>query len=139
VLKRDNIKLRAHHLLCLYGFRGLGYNKEFVENMQAIVDRIRENPSIEIELVRGADDICLKCPHNIEDRCSKPGRNVEEFDQGIIDRLKVEIGNEAESRNLLNLIETRIRPGELSLICKGCEWLELGFCQEGLRRKNWWK
>ncbi len=110
-----------------------------MENMQGIVDRIRKSPSIEIELVCGVDDICLKCPHNIQDRCSKPGRNVEEFDQGIIDRLKVEIGNRVESRNLLNLVERRIQPEELSTICKGCEWLELGFCEQGLRRKNWWK
>ena len=139
MLKRDNIKLRAHHLLCLYGFRGLGYNKEFVENMQAIVDRIRENPSIEIEVVNGIDDICAKCPHNIENKCSKPGRNVEEFDREIVGRLGIDIGRKIESKSLLDLVEERIQPEELPAICKGCEWLELGFCQEGLRRKNWWK
>ena len=139
MLKRDNIKLRAHHLLCLYGFRGLGYNKEFVENMQAIVDRIRENPSIEIEVVNGIDDICAKCPHNIENKCSKPGRNVEEFDREIVRRLEIDIGRKVESKTLLNLVEKRIQPEELPAICKGCEWLELGFCEEGLRKKNWWR
>ena len=117
----------------------MGYSEEFVENMQEIVDRIRKNPSIEIELVRGIDDICLKCPYNIENRCSKPGRNVGDFDQEIINRLKIDIGKRVESKSLLNLVEKRIQPEELSGICKGCEWLELGFCEEGLRKKNWWK
>lgn len=125
--------------MCLYGFRGLGYSEEFVENMQGIVDRIRENPSLEIEVVDGVDDICLKCPHNLEERCSKPGSNVEQFDQEIIDKLKPHIGRKAEAKILLNLIEKRVQPEELSEICKGCEWLEMGFCEEGLRRKNWWK
>ncbi|MCJ7646789.1 DUF1284 domain-containing protein [bacterium] len=137
MLKRDNIKLRAHHLLCLYGFRGLGYSEEFVENMQAIIDRIRENPSIEIEVVNGIDDICAKCPHNVENSCSKPRRNVEEFDREIVGRLGIDIGRKVESKTLLNLVEKRIQPEELPAICKGCEWLELGFCEEGLRKKNW--
>ena len=110
-----------------------------MENMQGIVDRIRENPSMEIEVVSGVDDICLKCPHNVENRCSKPGRNVEQFDREIVDRLKIDVGRKVESKILLNLVEKRIQSEELSIICKGCEWLELGFCEEGLRKKNWWK
>lgn len=110
-----------------------------MENMQGIADRIRENPSIEIELVSGVDDICSKCPHNVENRCSKPGSNVEEFDQKVVDRLKIDIGGEIESKSLFSLVEERIQPEELSTVCKGCEWLELGFCEEGLRKRNWWK
>jgi len=110
-----------------------------VENMQGIVDRIREDASIEIEVVNGVDDICSKCPYNVENRCNKPGRNVIEFDQVIIDRLKIDIGKKLESKILLDLVEKRVQPEELSAICKGCEWLELGFCEEGLRKKNWWK
>jgi len=107
--------------------------------MQGIVNRIRENPSLEIEVVDGVDHICLKCPHNLEGKCSKPGSNVEQFDQEILDRLKIDIGRKVESEILLNLIEKKVQPEELSEICKGCEWLELGFCEQGLRKKNWWK
>jgi len=138
-VKTNRMRLRPHHLLCLYGFRGLGYSEQFVENMQGIINKIRNNPSIEIELVDGVDAICLKCPHNVENKCSKPGSNVGDFDQEIINRLEIDIGKIVESKSLLNLVEKTIKPEELSGICKGCEWLELGFCQEGLRRKNWWK
>jgi len=107
--------------------------------MQGIVDRIRENPLIKIELVNGVDDICSKCPHNVENICSKPGRNVEEFDREIVRKLEIDIRRKVELKSLLNLLEKRIQPEELPTICKGCEWLELGFCEEGLRKKNWWK
>ena len=110
-----------------------------MENMQGIVDRIRENPSVEIELVSDVDDICSKCPHNIENSCSKSGRDVEKFDAEVVGRLEIDIGRKVESKILLNLVEKRIQPEELSGICKGCEWLELGFCEQGLRKKNWWK
>ncbi len=110
-----------------------------MENMRGIVDSIRKNPSLEIEVVDGVDDICSECPHNVENRCNKPGSNVERFDREIIGRLRVDIGGKAEAKNLLKLVEKKIRPEELSEICEGCEWLGLGFCEEGLRKKNWWK
>lgn len=138
-MKAYNIRLRPHHLLCIYGFRGLGYSKEFINNTQGIIDRIGENPSIEIEVVRGVDDICLKCPHNVGSKCIRPGRNVDEFDEGILGRLKMVAGRRLEARSLLGLMEGTISPEELSSICKGCEWLRLGYCEQGLRRKNWWK
>lgn len=107
--------------------------------MRGIVNRIREKPSLEIEVVDGVDDICSVCPHNVENRCSKPGSNVEQFDREIVDRLKIDVGRKGESKILLNLVEKKVQPEELSEICKGCEWLGLGFCAEGLRKKNWWK
>ncbi len=107
--------------------------------MQRIVDRIKENPSMEIKLVSGIDDICLKCPHNVKNTCSKLGSNVEEFDKEIVSRLKIDIGTKVEAKILFNLVEKKIQPEQLSEICKGCEWLGLGFCKEGLRKKNWWK
>lgn len=110
-----------------------------MENMRGIVDGIRKNPSIEIEVVDGVDDICSACPHNVENRCNKPGSTVEQLDREIVDRLEIDIGRRIEAKILLRLVEKKIRPEELSEICKGCEWLELGFCEEGLRKKNWWK
>ena len=110
-----------------------------MENMQGIVDRIRENPSIEIEIVNGVDDICSVCPHNVENRCNKPGSNVEQFDKEMVDRLEVDIGRKVEAEILLNLVEKKIQPEQLSEICEGCEWLELGFCEDGLHKRNWWK
>lgn len=107
-----------------------------MENMKLVVDRIRENPSIKIEAVKGVDDICSKCPHNVENRCIKPGRDLEEFDREVANRLGINIGRKIELRILLDLIKKKIKPEELRVICKGCEWLELGFCEEGLRRKK---
>lgn len=52
------MKLRAHHLICLLGFRGLGYSPEFVENMARIADQLRSFPHTVIEIVRRPDDIC---------------------------------------------------------------------------------
>ena len=35
----EPIRIRAHHLLCMQGFQGYGYNKTFTENMTHIAPR----------------------------------------------------------------------------------------------------
>uniref|UniRef100_A0A7C4WD24 DUF1284 domain-containing protein n=1 Tax=Geoglobus ahangari TaxID=113653 RepID=A0A7C4WD24_9EURY len=58
------MKLRGHHLICLNFFKGEGYSKEFVENIERI---LKER---EIEVVIGADDVCSKCPHLKSGSCN---------------------------------------------------------------------
>lgn len=47
----DELRIRAHHVLCILGFRGEGYSREFVENMRRVVDIIRANPQAVIQIV----------------------------------------------------------------------------------------
>ena len=56
--------LRGHHLLCVHGFKGMGYSPSFVEKMKEIVADIR-NPEkdFDIKVVAGFDEACLACPH----------------------------------------------------------------------------
>ena len=52
----DPIRVRAHTLLCLQGFRGEGYSAGFVENMAAIhsrVDNVQLRPDSWAALLRG--------------------------------------------------------------------------------------
>ena len=50
--------LRAHHLICILGFRGLGYSKEYVANMSKIVGQLCSSPETLIQVVSKPDDIC---------------------------------------------------------------------------------
>lgn len=46
------IKLRAHHLLCMRFFEGRGYSEAFVQNMAQVLKAER------CVITDGADDIC---------------------------------------------------------------------------------
>ena len=54
------MRIRAHHLLCILGFRGLGYDKRFVQNMERIVSAVRHNADLGLTLTDSCDDIGLK-------------------------------------------------------------------------------
>jgi len=38
------MKIRAHHLLCLLGFVGMGYSSKFVEKIKEIKKKVENEP-----------------------------------------------------------------------------------------------
>lgn len=57
-------KLRGHHLICLNFFRGEGYSEDYIRNIYAVTGKE------EIEIVRGGDDVCARCPYLKDKICS---------------------------------------------------------------------
>ncbi len=57
-------KLRGHHLICLNFFRGEGYSEEFIKNIYSVIRKEK------VEIVKGADDVCARCPYLKDNKCS---------------------------------------------------------------------
>ena len=61
-MKNVEIKLRAHHGMCLAFFEGKGYSAGFTAHMAQILEYLeQENPTVTV--VAEADSICAACPH----------------------------------------------------------------------------
>lgn len=61
-MKNIEIKLRAHHGMCLAFFEGKGYSAGFTAHMAQILEYLeQENPTVTV--VAEADCICAACPH----------------------------------------------------------------------------
>ena len=132
------MKLRFHHLLCILGFRGLGYDEKFIKGMKRIVQKIKENPHVEIELIRGCDDICAACPFNIDGLCENEAiggeEKVREKDRQVAGRLDLKAEDVLTIKEVLDSVKEKIKPDDLSVICKDCPWLKMGYCEEGLKK-----
>ncbi|MCK4648858.1 DUF1284 domain-containing protein [bacterium] len=132
------MRLRAHHLLCILGFRGLGYDEKFIKGMGRVVQKIKENPGLEIELIGGCDDICRACPFNIEGLCENEAiggeERVRERDRKVAGRLNLKAEDILTVKEVLDSVKKKIKPGDLSVICKDCPWLRMGYCEEGLKK-----
>ncbi|MHB9112032.1 MAG: DUF1284 domain-containing protein [Thermoleophilia bacterium] len=126
------IRLRAHHLLCIHGFRGQGYSPLFVANMARLVHRLENSPETSIQVVNGADDVCSACPHMDEGKCIRPDQRVDELDQRVRAQLGFDKGYSASWSSILDIIRDRIDPFRLEVVCDGCRWLDLDYCTNGL-------
>lgn len=127
--------MRAHHLLCALGFRGLGYSPEFVANMTQVVRRLRGGRA-RVALVDTPDVICAACPNLQGGRCRPAsGRRsrVPTRDRRVLRRLGLVSGAELTARQAYALVRERITPEELrEKLCAGCRWVGLGYCEAGL-------
>jgi hypothetical protein len=122
------VALRGHHLLCVFGFQGKGYNEAHAMGMAAVLRRLRR-PGVRVRIVSGPDAICATCPHRDEPRFASPDLAR---DQAVLQALSLPVGFEEDAGVLFAGIPGRMTAGNLATLCAGCRWYAWGVCTEGL-------
>ncbi|MFD1737571.1 DUF1284 domain-containing protein [Bacillus salitolerans] len=132
--------LRGHHLLCVHGFRGMGYSPDFVRKMGDIVEEIKdEEYDFPIKVVIGLDETCSVCPHKGEDFCNKDEdsqAHVIQLDTRVTNHLGLEHGKSYSKNEIVSLVGKEVQPSDLDYLCEGCSWLSYGVCKEGISQLN---
>ncbi|GAA0345019.1 DUF1284 domain-containing protein [Bacillus carboniphilus] len=124
-------KLRGHHLFCLLGYRGMGYSKEYVENMTKIHQTLRANPETLIQLVKGPDQLCEKYPNSGEYHCQDA--NIYIRDAAILEQLGIRIGQILSWKDIVEHIRNHVVPSDIQSVCETCSWRAYGVCEEGVQ------
>jgi hypothetical protein len=131
------LKIRGHHLLCLLGFRNRGYSPEFVAAMKRVREVFQDNPDAPIVLVTKCDIICASCPHSSSGECRKSpdaAKQIKEKDTAILKKLGFRDNSRTTPKVAWNRVREKFEPEDITAICWRCEWLELGYCGEGLAK-----
>lgn len=123
------IRLRGHHLLCLLGYRGMGYSADFCANMTQIYETLRTTPEAEVEIVAGPDDICAKYPTDKANHCNG---TVHHVDDAVLLKLGLVTGARGSWQDICNEIADKIVPADISHLCATCPWESYGVCQDGV-------
>ncbi|MGN0177453.1 DUF1284 domain-containing protein [Methanobrevibacter sp.] len=115
--------LRGHHLLCLKGFQGYGYDEKFTKNLTN-VNLKRKSPDTIIQLTNTPDDICKDCPNLKNNVCIDKIQNerIVFMDNEVLKHLDKKEYNSVE---LFEEINTIFNTKEsISEICFKCMWHE---------------
>jgi hypothetical protein len=128
------IALRAHHLLCQFGYRGHGYSEAFVDNMTAVLDHLSQHSHTLVRLSDEPDVLCAKYPTDQPNHCCQP--EVIERDRRILAQLDLHRGTTMPWSDLVERAKTRFVPDDLTQLCSTCPWLPLGYCQQGLQQAS---
>jgi len=116
--------LRGHHLLCLKGFQGYGYDENFTRNMTEF-NSIRKKQGTVISLTATPDDICKECPNLKDGLCEDENQNrrIVHMDEEVLKNL--DISREYDSIELFDKIDEIFTDKEsVSEICSNCLWHE---------------
>ncbi|WP_433743988.1 DUF1284 domain-containing protein [Falsibacillus pallidus] len=124
-------KLRGHHLFCLLGYRGMGYSKEYVENMTKLHQGLRNRPKTWIQIVKGPDQLCEKYPNDGEYHCQE--KNIYERDAVILKKLGLHINQVIRWEDIESRIRKHVEPSDVQIVCSTCSWKSYGYCEEGIQ------
>ena len=116
--------LRGHHLLCLKGFQGYGYDDAFVENMTDINSK-RKLSKTSVSIVNTPDDICMACPRLKDGICENETQNRQIIDMDNEVMKKIDTSKEHDAVELFNKIDEIFDTKDsVSEICLNCMWAE---------------
>lgn len=130
------MEIRGHHFLCILGFRGFGYDEKFVKNMDEIIRKLNNEHDMLIKAVDSVDNICSMCPNNVNGECTEeeyPG-SVKVKDKVILKILGIEVGEVVRYKDVVDKIKENMTEEKMMNICKDCEWFNLGYCLEGIKK-----
>lgn len=120
------IKLRAHHGMCLQYFKGKGYSDDFTLHMQKVLEKMRDNP--EIEIITHNDIICSHCPNLKDGLCLSPDK-VYEYDQKVLKFCNLPNKAVMTWNEFSALVKQEILcSGKRKEICISCRWADI--CEE---------
>ncbi len=126
------VRLRGHHLLCLLGYRGMGYSKAFIRRMDRVHERLRQDTGAMVRLCEGPDELCRACPPSERSHCVSA--RVAQRDARVLARIDVPVGACLAWGDLSRRLAERVVPGDIARWCAGCPWEPLGLCAGGLER-----
>ena len=116
----SNIKLRAHHGLCIAFFEGKGYDDNFIRNMKNVIATITQNPNVTI--VADEDIVCVACPNNNNGICDC-NKKVDRYDEMVLRLCHIQSNTSLKWEAYMTLVKEKIiKTGKLSTVCGDCEW-----------------
>lgn len=120
------VPLRPHHILCLQGFQGLGYDAAFTANLSQIHKKVHQNPKTAVKIVLGIDAICHPCPHHQQNRCAKTDESqieMQELDQKVLTLLDLSVGHETTAQEIFVRANDRLKTKQdVKNVCGLCSW-----------------
>ncbi|RBQ24083.1 hypothetical protein ALNOE001_04560 [Candidatus Methanobinarius endosymbioticus] len=142
--KNKVIKLCGHHLLCLQGYQGYGYDSEFEKNMSNIHQELNKtkNKNLKIKISDSPDDLCICCP-NLKDgicigdndssiktkenlqKIAKNNNHIVKLDSIVIKKINIDKNKEYYFNDVVRVINNTFKKLEdVKDICGDCEWTD---------------
>ena len=137
------IYLRGHHLLCLQGYQGYGYDEKFKSNIEMILKKLKDSTKMKNVIVtESSDDICEFCPNlkeniccgelDISDKSAKNQEKISEINTNICKKDSIILKKSKLIKNkkysydeLISIInKTFSSMIEAKEVCGECEWID---------------
>lgn len=122
--------LRPHHINCIFFYRGLGYNQEFVDGMNKTLDFLNKNPNSKIKLAVKCDNLCSNCPNKQNNDTCLTNNNVKKLDFKTLDTYNLKNNHVYSFEEIILKIYKNFDKDKFNKICNTCNWYKEGVCAD---------
>jgi hypothetical protein len=122
--------LRPHHINCIFFYKGLGYNNDFVTGMNSILSLIKNNPNIKVNLIVNCDNLCDKCPNMKANKICISNENVTKLDYNTLKIYNLKENHEYIFTEIINTLYKNFDANKFHEICSSCNWYKEGVCND---------
>ncbi|MGN0352832.1 MAG: DUF1284 domain-containing protein [Roseburia sp.] len=130
-------KFRVHHILCTNLYQGMGYSGDFCKNMTEVVQKLREHPEMEVELVCSTDMICKNCPNLTESgECVQDANHVTIKDELLREKIGLVKHQSYSYQELCQLTAEHLTEEDFTESCQNCLWYKQKLCDYTVLKKN---
>lgn len=137
------IRIRAHNLLCIQGFAGLGYSADFIKRMTDLVNLLKVAPDTPVQVVAEADFLCESCPHNYRGRCTindpvdvpvplEAPDQATLMDKRVLAWLDISINDVKLWGQILYKVGQTVNSAAMDFLCGECQWRKFDYCSIAL-------
>ena len=124
-MEKAIIRLRPHHALCLRNYVGKGYNDTFIENMDALHERLSSGEREMVQIILHRDSMCRACPREKDAACEKEDW-VQQLDRAIAKKCGLRSGLWISWQELCDIMDEHVFETDIwEKLCAGCEWYDL--------------
>jgi len=120
--RRESIRLRGHHLICLHFFHGKGYDPEFIANLTRLLKKAEDGALIRVQA--GPDDVCKQCPHLRNRKCSfidTAEAEIQDMDRTALELLQTDNDKEIRWTHIKEKIPGILEDWAVKY-CTSCSW-----------------
>lgn len=133
---KNYIELRAHHLLCLPGYKGHAYNKEHSNSWARVSQSLKQYPDIRVKIVSGRDTLCTTCPNNetAKSRCNETILALLDNKVKMLLNLTENITYRYEE--LQKALKEIMTVKKHETLCGSCHWRIYGLCKDTFKKND---
>lgn len=122
--------LRPHHINCIFFYKGLGYNNDFVTGMNSVLNLIKKTPNVKIKLIVNCDNLCAKCPNMLINKVCISNDNVTKLDNRTLEMYDLKENQEYTFTEIINTLYKNFDTSKFNTICSSCNWYKKGVCND---------
>ena len=136
IFVKNYIEMRPHHLLCLPGYKGYGYDKKHSNSWDRVSASLKQYPDMRVKIVSGRDTLCTTCPNDGSKGTNCNAKRLTALDEQVKNLINIKDNVVYRFNELMDNVKEVMTPEKHKELCGSCQWRSKGLCNDTFQKQS---